>query len=137
MKNILLKSLVVFVVMSILNFLFSMLVLSYMVKLSAESWGMAPFIIWILCLVISFVGLITVIIFKKHYQSLLRSAILFEILYLFFLIISGTNPFLYFFEKDDENFFYSSLYVNSFIVFLIIYFFISVYSKIILPKSKN
>ena len=137
MKNILLKSLVIFVVMSILNFLFSMLVLSYMVKLSAGSWGMAPFIIWILCLAISFIGLITVIIFRRHYQSLLRSAILFEILYLFILIISRTNPFLYFFEKDDENFFNLSLYINSFIVFAIIYFFISVYSKIILAKSKN
>ncbi|SIQ97876.1 hypothetical protein SAMN05880574_1434 [Chryseobacterium sp. RU37D] len=137
MKNILLKNLVVFVMMSILNFLFSMLVLSYMVKLSAESWGMAPFIIWILCLAISFIGLITVIIFKRYYQSLLRTAILFEILYLFILIISGTNPFLYFFEKDDENFFNLSLYINSFIVFAIIYLVISVYSKIILAKSKN
>lgn len=137
MKNILLKSLVVFGVMSILNSLFASLVLDYLVKLSSGNWGMFPFIIWIECLVVSFVGLITVIIFKKHYHSLLRSAILFEVLYLLLLIISGTNPFLYFFEKDDVSFLNLSLYVSSFISFLIIFLFNFIYLKIISFKTKK
>ncbi|WP_370899432.1 hypothetical protein [Chryseobacterium gossypii] len=136
MKNILLKSLSLFIIMSFLNFVFSVLILS-LTDVSGGNFGMFPFFILIECLIISVIGIITVLIFKKHYSSIMRAAVLFEILYVLVLIISGINPFLFFFERESENLFSFLLYVNSLIAYLIIYLFVTVYPKIMAARSEN
>lgn len=135
MKNIFL-SLLIFLVMSVLHAQFTDWIVRYL-KLPGGDYGMYSMFILIFCSVITAVGLVTVIIFRKSYHSILRIAVLFEIIYLLFLIISGNNPFTYFFNSTHENILMSMMYVNSLAVFLIMYVIHLVYSKIILAKSKN
>ncbi|GAB0155386.1 hypothetical protein CHRYSEOSP005_06470 [Chryseobacterium sp. Alg-005] len=136
MKNIVLKSLTTFVVMSLLNFLFTVWTIGFL-HLPGGNFGMFPFLILIFCSIISLIGLITVLIFRKSYHSILRISILFETIYLFLLIISGNNPFLYFSEASNESILNLLMYINSFIVFLIIYLFDLIYSKIIISNLKT
>lgn len=132
MKNILLKSAEIFVLMTIINFVLSVLIL-YITKLPGGNFGMHPFLILIECGFVSVVAFITVILFKKNYHSILRMAFLFEIIYLISLILSGFNPF----GTKDGNIFSLLTYLNSLITFCIIYLFNFLYSKIISTKSKN
>ncbi|WEK68276.1 MAG: hypothetical protein P0Y62_10385 [Candidatus Chryseobacterium colombiense] len=132
MKNILLKSAQTFVLMSIMNLLLSALILN-IACFPGGSFGMYPFLILIESLVTSVVAFITVCIFRKNYRSVLRMAVLFQIIYLISLILVGFNPF----GSDVMNIFSLLLYINSFIVLLIVYLFDLLYSKIILGKSKN
>lgn len=132
MKNILLKSALVFVFMSFLNFVFSILIL-YITNLPGGGFGMSPFLILIENIIVSVIGFITVLIFKKSYDSIMRMAVLFEIIYLFGLIVSGFNPF----GSNDTNFFSLLIYVNSGITFLIIYLLDLSYSKISSSKNKK
>ncbi|MBB4807418.1 hypothetical protein HNP38_002724 [Chryseobacterium defluvii] len=134
MKNILLKSLVVFIVMSLLNVQFCEWSIGA-TNLPGGSVGMLPILILIFCLIIIVVGLITVIIFKRNYTSLLKIAILFESLYLLLLVLMRANPFSYFLDKTDENFLNVMLYVNSIIIFLIMYIFNKIYSKMVYGNS--
>ena len=129
MKNILLKSAEVIVFMCVMNFLLSVLTLN-ITNLPGGNFGMYPFLILIECLVVSIVVFLTVLIFKKRYDSILKIAILFQIMYVISLILSGFNPF-----KVDcvDNIFSLLLYVNSIIILLIIF----LYSKIISSKNKK
>ena len=137
MKNILLKSVVVFVVMSILNAelskLFNLLIEEQYKFVIIAITSTAYFN----CMVISIVGLITIMIFKKNYNSILRIALLFQVLYLLLLIISRINPFEYFINKNNINLMSLLFYTNSFVVFGIMCIIHFLYSKIILTKSKN
>lgn len=132
MKNILLKSAQIVVLMSMMNLLLSVLIIN-MAHFPYRSFGMYPFLILIECLVASVVTFITVCIFKKSYESVLKIAILFQIIYLISLILTGFNPW----GSDDMNIFSLLLYVNSFIVFLIVYLFRLLYSKIISVNQKT
>ncbi len=132
MKNILLKSAQIFVLMTIINFLLSVLIL-YFTRLSGGNFGMHPFLILIECCFVCVVAFITVMIFKKNYHSILRITVLFEIIYLISLIFSGFNPF----GTEDENIFSLLIYLNSIITFFIVYFFKLLYSKIISAKIKK
>lgn len=132
MKNILLKSAEIFVLMSIINFVLSVLIL-YIMKLPGGNFGMHPFLILIECGFVSVVAFITVIIFKKNYHSILRMALLFEIIYVIGLVLSGFNPY----GTKDENIFALLTYLNSLITFFMIYLFNFLYIKIITSKSKN
>ncbi len=135
MKNIFL-SLVIFLVMSILHAQFTDWAVSFL-SLPGGDYGMYSMFILIFCSLITAIGLSTVLIFRKSYDSILRVAALFEIIYLLFLILSGNNPFAYFFNPNHENLLMIMMYVNSLIVFFIMYLVHLVYSKIILAKSKN
>lgn len=136
MKNVLLKSLVIFIVMSLLNVQFAEWTIGFL-HLPGGSYGMLPILMLLYCLIITVIGLVTVIIFKKSYQSIFKISVLFEILYLFILIISGVNPFRYFLDSDDAGLMELFLFINSLIIFLLIYLFDLLYSKIIFSKSKN
>lgn len=136
MKNILLRSLVILVVMSLLNAQFSEWTLRFL-KEKSDGLALVPIGVLVECLIVTMVSFITVLIFRKNYSSVLKIAVLFEIIYLFILIISGTNPFAYFSNKTDSGLLALFLYVNSFVVFLIIFVFDLVYSKIISSKIKN
>jgi hypothetical protein len=135
MKNIFL-SLLIFVVMSILHAQFTDWMVGFL-KLPGGSYGMYSMFILIFCSVITAIGLVTVIIFRKSYESIVRIAILYEAIYLLFLMISGNNPFTYFSNSTNENLLMSMMYVNSLVVFSLMYLVHLVYSKIILAKSKN
>jgi len=135
MKNIFL-SLMIFVVMSLLHAQLTDCIVKYL-SLPGGDYAMYSIFILIFCSVITAIGLVTVIIFRKHYYSVLRIAILFEILYLLFLIISGTNPFIYFSDSTSENLLKIFMYVISFIVLLIMYLIYLLHSKVILKKIKN
>lgn len=135
MKNIFL-SLMVFVVMSLLHAQLTDYIVKYL-SLPGGDYGMYSIFILIFCSVITAIGLLTVIIFRKHYYSILRIAMLFEIIYLLFLVISGNNPFIYFSDSTSENLLKIFMYVISFIVLFIMYLVYLIYSKIILSKSKN
>ncbi|WP_312901850.1 hypothetical protein [Chryseobacterium taichungense] len=135
MKNIFL-SLMIFVVMSLLHAQLTDFVVKYL-HLPGGSYGMYSMFILVFCSVITAIGLVTVIIFRKNYYSILRIAILFEIIYLLFLLISGNNPFVYFSDSNNENLLKIFMYVISFVVLLIMYLIQLIYSKIILSKSKN
>jgi len=132
MKNILLKSTQVFVLMSMMNLLLSVLILN-IARFPGGNFGMYPFLILIECVLTSVVAFITVCIFRKNYQSVLRIAVLFQTIYLIGLILTGFNPF----GSDEMNVFSLLLYINSFIVLFITYLFRLLFSKIILTKSKN
>jgi len=136
MKNILLRSLVILIVMSLLNAQFSEWTLRFL-KEKSDGLALVPIGVLVECLIVTMVSFITVLIFRKNYSSVLKIAVLFEIIYLFTLIISGTNPFAYFSNKTDAGLLALFLYVNSFVVFLIIFVFDLVYSKIISSKIKN
>lgn len=132
MKNILLKSSEVFVIMTFLNFIFSVLIL-FLTDLPGGDFGMYPFLILIECLIVSVISFITIVIFKSSYNSIFKIALLFEIIYLFSLIIFGFNPF----GNEDSNIFSLLIYLNSCVIFFIIYFFNLCYSKLISLKSRK
>lgn len=137
MKNILLKSLIVFVVMSILNIEFigwSKFLLQYPYKMVG---GILYSVLYLEYALITVIGVITVFIFRKNYTSLFKIALLFEILYLITLIYSGINPFTYFRIQSDLNLINLLFYLNSFVVLLMMYLVHLIYSKLILAKSKN
>lgn len=102
--------------------------------LPGGDFGMLSLAVLIGCIISSGVGLVTVILFKNTYQSVVRIAILFEVLYLFMLMISGTNPFTYFSEKTNAKLLNVLLYMNAVVVFLIVIAFHFMYVKI---KSKK
>ena len=135
MKNIFL-SLLVFVVMSLLHAQLSDWEVGFL-KLPGGSYGMFSVFMLIFCSIITGIGLLTVIIFRKNYYSLLRIAVLFEVIYLLFLIISGNNPFLYFSKANDENLLLLMTYGNAIVVFSIMFIFHLSYLKINLLKSKR
>jgi hypothetical protein len=136
MKNILLKTVLVFVVMTIFNTGFVDETVKFL-KLPGGDFGMLSLSILIGCMIVSVVGLLTVFIFKQKYHSLWKIALLFEVLYLLMLILSGTNPFTYFVEHTNPKLLNMLLYANSIGVFLIMVLFDLVYSKVIRSESKN
>jgi hypothetical protein len=136
MKNILLKSLVVFVVMTLLNAQFTVWSLHFFKEASGRI-AMAPIGIFLTCLLVSTIGFITILIFKKVYNSIIKVAALFEVIYLVTLLISGINPFQYFFTKEDLNLLDLLIYMNSFVVLLIMYLIHLLYLKIISSTSKK
>lgn len=117
MKNVLLKSAQVFVSMSILNFLLSIVTLSVL-DLPGGSFGMFPFLILAECCITAIIAWITVIIFKRNYNSVEKMAVLFEIIYLTSLIISGFYPF----GRGNDSHVSLLIYLNSVIVLIMIYF---------------
>lgn len=135
MKNIFL-SLLIFVVMSLLHAQFTEWTVRFL-SLPGGDFGMYSYLILIFCSVITAIGLLTVIIFRKSYHSIFRIAILFEAIYLLFLIISGSNPFAYFTNSSNENLLMVMMYANSLIVLILMFLLHLIYSKIILTKSKN
>lgn len=135
MKNIFL-SLLVFVVMSLLHAQFTEWTVRFL-SLPGGDFGMYSYFILIFCSVITAIGLLTVIIFRKHYYSILRIAMLFEIIYLLFLVISGNNPFIYFSDSTSKNLLKIFMYVISFIVLFFMYLVHLIYSKIIYPNQKT
>lgn len=135
MKNIFL-SLLVFVVMSLLHAQLADWEVSFL-KLPGGSYGMFSVFMLIFCSVITGIGLLTVIIFRRNYHSIPRMAVLFEIIYLLFLIISGNNPFLYFYEATDENLLTVITYGNAIVVFLIMFIAHLLYLKIIYWDRKK
>ncbi|MFP3597886.1 hypothetical protein [Chryseobacterium sp. SIMBA_029] len=136
MKNILLKTILVFVVMTIFNTGFVDETVKFL-KLPGGDFGMLSLSILIGCGIVSVVGLVTVFIFKQQYHSLWKIALLFEVLYLLMLILSGTNPFTYFLVPTNPKLLSVLLYANSIGVFLIMVLFDLIYSKVIGSKSKN
>ncbi|MGK6344067.1 hypothetical protein ACMGDK_17785 [Chryseobacterium sp. DT-3] len=136
MKNILMRSLVIFIVMSLLNAQFSEWTLRFL-KEKSDGIALVPIGVLVECVIVTIVSFITILIFRKNYGSVLKIAVLFEIIYLIALIISGTNPFAYFSNKTDAGLLALLLYVNSLFVFLIIFVFDLLYSKIISSKIKN
>jgi len=129
MKNTLLKSLVIFVVMSLLHSQFA----DWAVKLlglPGGDFGMYSYLILIFCSLITGVGLVTVIIFRKSYHSILRIVILFEVIYLIFLIISGNNPFLYFTDPISKNLLTILMYTNALIILFIMFIVEKFYSNL-------
>jgi len=135
MKNIL-KSLVIFIVMSLLNAQCT----DWSVRsldLPGGSFGMYSILILILTSIITGIGLVTVIIFRKSYHSILRIAILYEVIYLFMLIVSGDNPFSYFSNPTNENMLSILMYGNSLAILLLMYVTDVLYSKINSSKIKN
>ncbi|SHK55392.1 hypothetical protein [Chryseobacterium polytrichastri] len=136
MKNSVLKSLLIFVVMSLLNAQFSEWIL-YFLKERSDGVAMVPIGVLVECLIVTVISFITILIFRKNYDSVLKMAVLFEIIYIITLMISGTNPLQYFFNKGDAEFLALFLYINSLIVLFILFLFDLLYSKIILSKSRN
>jgi hypothetical protein len=137
MKNILLKTLIVFVVMSILNIEligWSKVFFQHHYKMGG---GILYSVLYLEFVIMTIIGAITVFIFRKNYTSLFRIALLFEILYLIILIYSGINPFRYFSIQSDLNLTELFFYLNSFVVLLMMYFVHLIYSKLILAKSKK
>ncbi|NML68200.1 hypothetical protein HHL23_00025 [Chryseobacterium sp. RP-3-3] len=136
MKNILMRSLAIFIVMSLLNAQFSEWTLRFL-KEKSGGIAMVPVGVLVECLIVTIVSFITILLFRKNYSSVLRIAVLFEIIYLITLVISGTNPLEYFSNKGDAGLLALFLYVNSVVVFLIILVFDLLYSKITASKIKN
>lgn len=130
------RSLVIFIVMSLLNAQFNEWILHFL-KEKSDGIAMLPIGILVQCLMVTAISFITVLVFRKSYNSVLRIAVLFEIIYLITLITSGTNPFAYFSHKSDAGFLALFIYVNSFIVFLITVVFDLLYSKIMRSKIKT
>ena len=135
MKNIFL-SLLIFVVMSLLHAQFTEWAVR-MLGLPGGDFGMYSYLILIFCSMMTAVGLLTVILFKKSYQSILRIAILFEVIYLLFLIISGNNPFLYFSDSTNENLLMIMMYGIAGLVLLCMFLVHLLHLKIISSKNKN
>lgn len=136
MKNVFLKSVVIFVVMSLLN----AQVTEWSVRLlhlPGGSFGMFSMLILIFCSIITGVGLVTVLLFRKSYHSILRIAILYEVIYLCMLIVSGYNPFAYFSDSTNENVLWILMYANSLAILLLMYLIHLLYLKIISAKIKN
>lgn len=123
MKNIFV-SLVIFVSMTVCNFLLSILIL-HILNLPGGDFGMHPFLILINCLLTSFISFITVVIFKKNYHSNLRTTTLFQTIYIISLILSGFNPI----GVSEINIFSLLIFINSFVVFLMMYLLHAWYAK--------
>ncbi|MDN5423904.1 MAG: hypothetical protein L0G07_10890, partial [Chryseobacterium sp.] len=102
MKNILLKSVIIFVVMSCLNAQLAHWS-GRILKLSSGQLGMLPTAVFFGSLIITVIASVTILIFRRSYQSLWKSAVLFEILYLLMLLLSGINPLIYFIEATDNH----------------------------------
>jgi hypothetical protein len=134
MKNLLSKSLVVFVVMSLLNAQLSAWSLRLINELR-RGMGMLPIAIFLECLIVSIICFVVILLFKKNYDSILKIATLFEIIYFLTLIILGANPISYFTEGNENALIDLLLYLNSFVVFLLIFLVHLFYSKIISPKK--
>lgn len=117
MKNVLLRSAQIFVSMSILNFLLCIVTLSVL-NLPGGTFGMFPFLILAECCITTVIAFITVLFFKRNYDSVGKIAVLFEIIYLTSLIISGFYPF----GRDDDSLVSLLMYLNSGIVLFLIYF---------------
>lgn len=136
MKNVLLKCLAVFVVMSFLN-----TQLAYwsgeFLRLPNSQFGMLSTAVLVGSLIISVIALITVLIFRRSYNSIWKAAVLFEILYLLMLMLSGAQPFAYFIENSDHHLIDLLLYINSIVIFIFICLFDIVYSRIISTRIKN
>lgn len=135
MKNIFL-SLMVFVVMTLLHIQFTGWAVRYL-HLPGGVYGMYSILILLFCSIIAAIGLVTVIIFRKHYYSILRIAILFEIIYLLFLLISKNNPFAYISDPNNENLLKVFMHGIGLAILSIMYFIHLLYSEIILKKSKS
>ncbi len=129
-------SLAVFIVMSLLHAQFTDWTVRCL-HLPGGEYGMYSLFILIFCSVITAIGLVTVIIFRKHYDSILRIAILFEIIYLLFLLISGDNPFAYFSNSNNENLLKILMYLIGLITLSAMYLIHLLYSKLNLNKTKN
>ncbi len=135
MKNIFL-SLAIFVIMSLLHAQFADWEVG-LLKLPGGSYGMFSVFMLIFCSIITGIGFLTVVIFRKTYYSILRTAVLFEIIYLLFLIISGNNPFLYFYEATNENFLMIMVYGNAPVILMLMYLIHLLYSKINSSSNKK
>ncbi len=135
MKNIFL-SLMVFVVISLLHMQFTCWAVRYL-GLPGGVYGIYSILILAFCSVIAAIGLVTVIIFRKHYYSILRIAILFEIIYLLFLLFSRINPFVYLSDPNNENLLKVFMYGIGLAILFIMYLIHLVYSKIILSQKTN
>lgn len=105
--------------------------------LPGGDFGMYSYLILIFCLIITGISLVTVILFRKSYDSILKIAILFEVIYLLFVIISGDNPFLYFSDSTNQNLLMILMYCISIIIFFLMYLIHLLYLKIISSKNKN
>lgn len=137
MKNIFFRSLLVFVVMSILNVEFINLSKRFLDFPYKNIDGILYHILYFELILISLIGIITVLVFSKSYHSIFRVSVLFEILYLLMLMISGINPFLYFTDKNDLNLTKLLFYINSIIILFLMYLVDLMYSKIFSSKTKN
>lgn len=136
MEKSIIKSLMIFVVMSLLNAQFTEWSVRFL-NLPGGDFGMFSMLILIVCLVITGIGLVTVVIFRKSYHSILRIAILYEAVYLCMLIVSGNNPFSYFSNPTNENMLWILMYVNSFVILFLMYLIHLLYLKIISSKIRN
>ncbi|MDN5396035.1 MAG: hypothetical protein L0G39_18410 [Chryseobacterium sp.] len=136
MKNILLKSVIIFVVMSCLNAQLAHWS-GRILKLSSGQLGMLPTAVFFGSLIITVIASVTILIFRRSYQSLWKSAVLFEILYLLMLLLSGINPLIYFIEATDNHLIDLMLYINSIIVFFLMCIVDLLYHKILGSKIKN
>lgn len=105
--------------------------------LPGGEYGMYSLFILVFCSVITAIGLVTVIIFRKHYDSILRIAILFEIIYRLFLLISGNNPFAYLSDPNNENLLKIFMYGIGLGILFMMYLIHIFYSKIILSPKTN
>ncbi|PIF47448.1 hypothetical protein CLU96_4503 [Chryseobacterium sp. 52] len=130
MKNLIIKSILIFGIMTFLNAGMVGESVRY-IGLTPSSHALQSFAILIGCLMISLVSFITLLIFNRSYNSVWKVAVLFEILYLLMLLWSQTNPFTYFTQRTDENLLNLLLYVNSIAIFLFISLFDIIYSKIV------
>jgi hypothetical protein len=135
MKNIFL-SLLIFIVMSLLHAQFTEWAVKFL-GLPGGDFGMYSYFILIFCSIITGIGLVTVIIFRKSYGSILKIAILFEVIYLLFLIISGNNPFLYFSESNNQNLLMILMYCISAVIFFLMFLTHLLYLKINSSSNKN
>lgn len=126
----------IFILMTILNAQLTAWSL-YFLKDVPGGIGMAPIGVFLICLIVSIVGFITILIFKNVYTSIFRVAVLFEIIYLFILIISGNNPFQYFFIKKEVLLLDLLIYINSFVILFMMYLIHLLYIKTIDKNSKN
>lgn len=136
MKNMILKSLALLIVMSLLNAQLADWTGKFFTQ-SGVQFGMLSASITVACLIITVIAWVTILLFRKSYDAIWKIAVLFEVLYLLMLLLSGTNPFTYFVETTDVHLTNLLLYVNSIGVFIAMCLFDIIYSRIILSKVKN
>lgn len=136
MKNVLLKSIVLFLIMMLLNAQFADWSL-VLLKEHPGGIGMYPIGVALNGLIVMAVCFFAVLFFRKSYHSVFRITLLYEVVYLFMLIISGANPFKYFLEKDEVWMLDLLVYANSIIVFGILNSINFIFQKIILSKNEN
>ncbi|KFF24090.1 hypothetical protein [Chryseobacterium vrystaatense] len=136
MKNMILKSLALLIVMSLLNAQLADWTGKFFTQ-SGVQFGMLSASIIVACLIITVIAWVTILLFRKSYDAIWKIAVLFEVLYLLMLLLSGTNPFTYFVETTDVHLTNLLLYINSIGVFIAMCLFDVIYSRIILSKVKN